>query len=264
MKLGTFRAAICSLALGAVITLTLTTPNWAAKRDKYTEIDVVDGATVSGRISFEGAIPVDAIEMIKITKNNDVCGDGDREVVWVDVKDGALRGAFVFIKKIEEGKSWSKPEYGEYLVVQKGCRFRPWAQVVRPGPIIIRNSDAGVLHNINAREMIGVKKGRIVMKTLFNFGQPEVGDLVDKIQPRRSSYIAINCEAHNFMFGFMLAPTHPYAVVVDDDGSYTIDDLPPGSYKLMAWHPRFGLQETKITVGANETIESNFTYSDSQ
>ena len=264
MKLVTFRSAICTIALGAAVSLALTVPNWAAKRGSYAEVDVADGATVSGRVSFEGAIPADAIEMIKITKNNDVCGDGDREVVWVDVKDGALRGTFVFIKKIEEGKNWPKPEYGEYLVEQKGCRFRPWAQVVRPGPIIIRNSDAGVLHNINAREMIGVKKGRIVMKTLFNFGQPEVGDINDKVQPRRSSYIAINCEAHNFMFGYIMAPTHPYAVVVGEDGSYTIDNLPPGSYTLIAWHPRYGLQEEKITVGANETIQSNFAFSDNQ
>ena len=180
------------------------------------------------------------------------------------MKGGALRGVFVFLDKIKSGKKWGKPEFGEYMVNQKGCRFRPWAQVVRPGPFVIRNSDAGVLHNINARELIGVEKGRVVKKTLFNFGQPDPGDIKDKIKPRRSSYIGINCEAHNFMFGFILAPTHPYAVVVGEDGSFSIDNIPPGKYTLKAWHPRFGIKKAKITVAPKGTVETNFAFAEAQ
>ncbi len=260
----TSKLPIVSLVLAAFASLALAAPVEAAKKDKYKEMDVADGGTVTGKISFEGAVPADAIEKILITKNVDVCGEGEREVAWVDVKDGALRGVFVFISKIEEGKAWPKPEMGTYLVNQKGCRFRPWAQVVRPGPFVIRNSDAGVLHNINARELIGVEKGRVVKKTLFNFGQPDPGDITDKIKPRRSSYIGINCEAHNFMFGFIMAPVHPYAVVVGDDGSYAIDNLPPGKYTLKAWHPRYGVKKTKITVAAKGAQEIDFTFSDSE
>lgn len=254
------KGLITSFLLGAAVSVSLAFPA-EARRDKYKEVDVPDGGTVTGKVVFEGAVPADAVERIKITKNVDVCGDGEREVAWIDVKDGALRGAFVFINKIKQGKKWAKPELGEYLVDQKGCRFRPWAQVVRPGPIVIRNSDAGVLHNINARELIGVEKGRIVKKTLFNFGQPDPGDIKDKIKPRRSSYIGINCEAHNFMFGFLLAPTHPYAVVVGDDGSFSIDNIPPGKYTLTAWHPTLGLKKTKINIGAKGSVETNFTFS---
>jgi len=256
-----FTTLVATLAVTGVVMSVLAVPADAAKRPKYKEVAVSDGGTISGKVSFEGAVPADAIESIKITKNNDVCGDGDREVVWVDVKDGALRGVFVFLAKIKAGKKWAKPELGTYLVNQKGCRFHPWAQVVRPGPIIIRNSDAGVLHNINARELIGVEKGRVVKKTLFNFGQPDPGDLKDKIKPRRSSYIGINCEAHNFMFGFMMAPPHPYAVVVGEDGSYSIDNVPPGKYTLKAWHPTFGVKKVKIKVDAKGKVETNFAFS---
>lgn len=247
---------VTATAIGGALTGTAT-----AKGPDYVETEVTDGGTITGRISFEGAVPDTAVERILITKNNDVCGDGEREVVWIDVADGALRGTFVFLDKIEAGKAWPKPEFGEYMVLQKGCRFRPWAQVVRPGPIIIRNDDAGVLHNINAREMIGVEKGSTVKKTLFNFGQPEVGDITDKVEPRRSQYVAINCEAHNFMFGFMMAPPHPYAVVVGEDGSYSIDGVPPGTYTLKAWHPTLGLQETEITVDAQGSVTADFVFS---
>ncbi|MHA1165763.1 MAG: carboxypeptidase-like regulatory domain-containing protein [Alphaproteobacteria bacterium] len=256
-----FNKLFTASLLAAFVSVACVAPADAAKRGKYKEVDVTDGGAVKGKVTFKGDAPADAIENILITKNEDVCGKGEREVVWVDVKDGALRGVFVFISKIKEGKKWAKPEFGEYLVNQKGCRFRPWAQVVRPGPFVIRNSDAGVLHNINARELIGVEKGRVVKKTLFNFGQPDPGDIKDKIKPRRSSYIGINCEAHNFMFGYMLAPVHPYAVVVGDDGSFSIDNIPPGKYTLKAWHPRFGVKKAKIEVSAKGSLDVNFEFS---
>ena len=248
-----------SLSVAAVVVIASTSYGWAAKA-KYKEIDVAGGGSIKGKVTFEGALPEGAVEKILITKNPEVCGTGEREVVWIDVKDGALRGTFVFIDKIKEGKKWGKPEFGTYLVDQKGCRFNPWAQVVRPGPIIIRNSDKGVLHNINAREMIGVEKGRVVKKGIFNFGQPEPGEINDKLKPRRSHYIGINCEAHNFMFGFIMAPVHPYAVVVGDDGSFTIENIPPGKYKVKAWHPTLGVMKMKLTVPAKGTVDANFKF----
>lgn len=250
------------LIAGPLLTMGLITPGHAAA---YKEVDVGDGGSVKGKVMFEGELPVDAIEKITITKNPDVCdedGTGVREVVWVDVQDGALRGAFVFIEKVAEGKKWELPEGGQFVITQKGCRFRPWAQIVRRGPITIRHSDPdSVLHNINAREMIGVEKGRIIKRTMFNFGQPDPGDIVKKLRPRRSPFISLNCEAHNFMFGFMMAPKHPYAVVVDEDGSYTIGDIPAGEYTVKAWHPRFGLKEATVIVTAGAAIDADFTFS---
>lgn len=230
----------------------------------YSEGDVANGGTITGKLMFDGDLPDDAIDKVAINKNPEVCdvdGTGYRDVVWVDVKDGALRGAFVFIDKISSGKKWTEPEGGKYVILQKDCRFRPWVQVARRGNITIRHDDtASVLHNINMREMIGVEKGRVVKRTMFNFGQPEPGDIEKPLKPRRSSFISMNCEAHNFMFGFMMAPEHPYAVVVGEDGSFSLGDVPPGEYTLKAWHPRLGVQKTTIIVAENGTAEANFTF----
>ena len=254
--------------LAALSLLLALPPAGLAAKKQYQEIEVTDGGNISGRVTFTGELPVDAIDRIAINKNPDVCdedGSGYREVVWVDVKDGALRGSFVFIDKIASGKQWGEPQGEGYLVLQEGCRFRPWAQVVRPGKITIRHADPdSVLHNINTREMIGVEKGRVVKRTMFNFGQPDPGDIIKKLKPRRSPFISLNCEAHNFMFGFMMAPGHPYAVVVGEDGSYSIDGVPSGDYTVKAWHPRFGIQKTKISVSAGATASADFMFSDSE
>jgi hypothetical protein len=237
----------------------------AAQAADYKEGSVANGGAVTGKVTFSGALPADAVEKITITKNPEVCDvdkTGAREVVWVDVKDGALRGAFVFIDQIEAGKKWPAPKAGKFVINQEGCRFRPWAQVVKPGPLTIKHSDpATVLHNINARELIGVEKGRVVRSTIFNFAQPDPGEIVKDLAVKRSQFVSLNCEAHNFMFGFMLAPPHPYAVVVGDDGSYSIDDVPPGEYVLKAWHPKFGLKEAKVNVPAGGKAQASFAFS---
>ncbi|HJL57039.1 MAG TPA: hypothetical protein QF597_06045, partial [Arenicellales bacterium] len=75
------------MAMAGCLSVALPSVGIAAK--KYTEIDVVDGGSIAGRVTFEGELPIDAIDKISITKNIDVCDDegtGYREVVWVDVK----------------------------------------------------------------------------------------------------------------------------------------------------------------------------------
>ncbi|MBT5267134.1 MAG: DUF2012 domain-containing protein [Rhodospirillaceae bacterium] len=257
MRTGLVLAAFGALAL----VFTPATADAAKKKKKYEIIEVKNGASISGKVLFDGPLPDDAVENILITKNPDVCGKGEREVIWVDVKDGALRGAFVFLDRVKKGKDWGAPEGGAYLINQEKCRFSPWAQVVKPGPIKIRNSDKGVLHNINMREMIGVEKGRVAKRTMFNFGQPDPGDIEQVVKPRRSSYISINCEAHNFMFGYVMAPKNPYAVVVGEDGSFNLSNIPAGKYTLKAWHPRFGIKKAKVKVSAGGKLSQDFTFS---
>ncbi|MHA1109190.1 MAG: hypothetical protein ACTSQV_08740, partial [Alphaproteobacteria bacterium] len=86
------------LALGVTMVLGLPGAADAAKA-KYKEVAVENGGSVTGKVTFEGALPDTAVENILITKNPEVCGDGEREVVWIDVQAGALRGTFVFLQK---------------------------------------------------------------------------------------------------------------------------------------------------------------------
>lgn len=227
----------------------------------YTETIVTGGGSIKGKVFYRGALPEDAKEKIAIAKNMEVCGGNDREIIRVDVKKNVLRGVFVFIDSIREGKKWPPPEEGKYILTQKNCRFIPEYQVVRRGPLTIRNSDRGVLHNVNVREIIGVGGVRHVKRTLFNFAQPQTGEIEKELKPRRSPFIEITCEAHNFMFAYMIAPEHPYAVLVNDDGSFVLDDVPPGDYVVKAWHPTLGIREAKVTVPAEGAAKVNFEFS---
>ena len=39
-----------------------------------------------------------------------------------------------------------------------------------------------------------------------------------------------------------------------------IDNLPPGTYTIEAWHEMYGTQTQEVTVGASESAEITFTF----
>jgi hypothetical protein len=54
--------------------------------------------------------------------------------------------------------------------------------------------------------------------------------------------------------------TAPYYAVTDATGSFSIEDLPPGTYRLKAWHPILGTKEQELTVAPNETISLDLSF----
>jgi hypothetical protein len=173
---------------------------------------------------------------------------------------GALRGVFVLLDGITKGKQWPESD-PDALLDQKGCEFLPEFQIIRAGvPITVRNSDPDVLHNINIRELIETSSGRTVQRMLFNIAQPVPGDIKKKVKPQESPFLTVGCDLHNFMVAHVLAPEHPYAVVVEPDGTFLLNDVPPGDYSLVAWHPKLGKKTISVTVTAGGALETAFEF----
>lgn len=215
---------------------------------------VTSGAVLTGGVSFSGDVP-EASELL-ITRDFEVCGIGFRERREVDVAEsGGLRSVVVFINDVESGKSWPDAPDG-YLLDQRDCFFEPYIQVVPRGvDLQIANSDP-VLHNVHGYELIDDRRRR----TLFNLGQPEEGVISRPLRPRRGQQVGLECDAHDFMLGWIFAADNPYAVVVDSLGSFTIPDLPSGTYTVAAWHPFLGVEEQQVTVTEGVTAEIAFQF----
>jgi hypothetical protein len=207
------------------------------------------GGSISGKVAFKGTA---AAKKLPISKDNAVCGTGEREIVEVDAKGGNLAGAVVYVTKIDGGKPWGAID--KAVLDQKGCRFAPDVLVVRKdSELTIRNSDP-VLHNIHTYEIIGT-----VRRTMFNVGQPDKGDIKQPIKVRRSNAVKIECDAHDFMHAWAFAADNPYVAVTRDDGSFTIDGLPDGAYEVKAWHPVLGEKSTQLTVKGAASASFEFT-----
>lgn len=225
-------------------------------RASYREVPVADGGIVSGRVIYAGPEPEPA-ELL-ITRDFEVCGTGFRERPEVDVADdGGLRAVVVFVEGVEAGKAW--PEVpGGYLLDQRDCFFQPYIQIVpRGAELEISNSDP-ILHNVHGYEL--VDDGR--RRTLFNLAQPDVGVVTRSLRTRLSRRVGLECDAHDFMLGWIFATDNPYAVVVDSAGKFTLPNVPPGRYTVGAWHPFLGIRQQSVVIAPGATTEIEFEFAD--
>jgi hypothetical protein len=61
------------------------------------------------------------------------------------------------------------------------------------------------------------------------------------------------------MNGWYVVVKGPYATT-DENGNYTINNVPPGSYTVTAWQETYGTQTQKVTVAAGAAGAANFTF----
>jgi len=66
------------------------------------------------------------------------------------------------------------------------------------------------------------------------------------------------CDIHSQMTAFVVVLDNPFFVQPDEDGSFKIDRVPPGTYTLKVWHERLTAPEQKITVTAGGTAKASF------
>jgi uncharacterized protein (DUF2141 family) len=72
--------------------------------------------------------------------------------------------------------------------------------------------------------------------------------------------IPVKCNVHPWMRAYIAVVHHPFFAVTGDDGTFTIKNLPAGTYTLEAVHETYGTVDQQITVGANDTKTADLTY----
>ncbi len=60
------------------------------------------------------------------------------------------------------------------------------------------------------------------------------------------------------MEGYVVVVETPYYGITDEDGNYTIKNVPAGNYTLKIWHERLKAEEQTITVPKTGSTKVNF------
>lgn len=242
LKKSVFALAMLGLATGA-----------SAKG--YKEAAVSDGGRFVGTVSAGEA--ESESRNFTISKDTGICGEGGREVKLVEVNaEGMLANAVVFLSNIEEGKAMPA-ELMSLTLNQVACEFSPALGVMaNKGELTATNSDH-TLHNIHTYEQIGKSR-----RTVMNVSQPEAGDTVTKtVKLRRGNGMKVECDAHDFMHSFVYVAKNPYFSVADENGAFSITDIPAGTYEVMIWHGTLGEVEVgEVTIEANGEAMMALTY----
>ncbi|MFQ5848624.1 MAG: carboxypeptidase regulatory-like domain-containing protein [Candidatus Methylomirabilales bacterium] len=213
----------------------------------YEERPVENGGTLTGRVRFRGPIP--AAYVIRVTKDSAVFGQTVPDERLLISKDGTVANVVITIGGIERGKPWPplKPR-----VVNHGGRFVPHVQVARTGSrLAVVNRDP-VLHNTH-----GFQGGR----STFNVALPRYRRDRPVFEPlAEPGILEVMCDVHDWMNGWVAVLAHPYFALTGAAGTYTITDIPPGTYTVTAWHEQLGKQQARVTIPPTGRARLDFTF----
>jgi len=242
------------LIKGMACTVALLSFTGLAEAKKYTEITVTDGGSISGKVLAGSA--VEKTKKFTISKDPQICGEGNRDVPLVEIKNGTVKNSVVYLYKVKQGKAFPK-ELMNVALNQEKCAFTPAFSVMANGGKLTAVNSDGTLHNIHTYELIG--KAR---RTAINVSQPNAGDKVTKkIKMRKGVGMKIECDAHDFMHAYMFVAPSPYYAVVGENGEFTINDIPPGEYKIRLWQGFLGEikgGKVKVAAGTDTKIDLSF------
>ena len=70
--------------------------------------------------------------------------------------------------------------------------------------------------------------------------------------------VEVFCSIHANMHCVVLVLENPYFTVSGTSGAYSITNVPPGTYKLKAWHERLPVQTQEIVVPAEGEVKVDF------
>ncbi len=203
--------------------------------------------SISGKVSFSGSAP--ARQKLKMSADP-VClqqHSGEALSQEVVVNNGALQHVLVYVK---EGAQGSFPAPTTPVVInQVGCMYEPHVFGIQAGqPLEIRNSDP-TLHNINCQAKLNKK---------FNLAQPQKGMKTTKTFDKEEVGFSFKCNVHPWMSAHAGVFSHPFFAVSKEDGTFSIQGLPAGSYTVEAWHEKLGTQVQKITLAEGESKQVSF------
>jgi hypothetical protein len=259
------------LAVG-VYALTGFSPTFA-----YQEVPVTDGGKITGKVTLKGGKPVPRGFNLVTFPDPIYCGrisngNGFRLLKEFTVAaDRGVKDVVVMLTGIEKGKplAFQPPQ-----IEAKDCRFLPFVNIVRDNnQVSIVNMDP-VMHDIQAYET-----SELGPRVLFNIPLPmnphhpkEAGSdaeyhkhipghpMTQDIHMTKGRRIFVmQCGFHAYMETWGMAVENPYYALTDESGQFTISDIPPGTYKLVAWHPQErAIVEREVTITAKGSVTANF------
>ncbi|MDX1411839.1 MAG: hypothetical protein R3351_06750 [Nitrospirales bacterium] len=241
----------------------------------YEVAEVIDGATITGRIGFRG-VPPEPLRF-EVKKNSDVCGT-ERWLSKVEVHNDRLKGAVVMLQGVTKGKPFEasvhrgeSPNDGAFhyaggnaltlTVRTKSCNFGPYTGVLASQNLIRLENTDSVKHVLHSYAVRGRKAS--ILRSVHNrdiFPGSDIEVEFTTKHLKHSNVVAITCDRHDFMENRFYVVDNPYFSLSDREGHFTIGQVPPGTYVLVVWHPVLGEKRQEITVEPNGTIEMNFDF----
>jgi len=236
-------AVLSALGLLCCAALTLASKVYAAGEGKIT-----------GTVTLAGAAPhMRGIDMSKDPFCSKANASSPAHLENVVVGQGAgLENVVLYISEGLPAVALAAVPTTAPVFDQKNCVYTPHVLALDAGQTFKVSTSDQTAHNIhpNPNPMTG--------NIPWNLSQPAGSPAIVK-NWKAPEMIPVQCNIHPWMHGWFAVVKGPYATT-DEKGSYTIDNVPPGSYTVTAWQEDYGTQTQKVTVAAGKPGTADFSF----
>lgn len=215
--------------------------------------------TIKGRLVYGGDNPPAArvvVEKGKAPKDPTVCATDHAvlsQTLVVDPASKGVRHGFAYLVR----PKGSNPEavkgllarHEKVLVDQKQCEFVPHALAIHQDQVIEFKSSDAVNHNVHLT---------CFTNPPFNQVMGPSGSLERKFVAERRP-IALTCDIHPWMEGWIMVFDHPFFAVTKEDGSFEIKGVPAGEQKIVVWQKSVGYATEGGAQGMVVQVEADKT-----
>jgi len=156
------------------------------------------------------------------------------------------------------------PEIKNVVVYLKGVKFK--------GVLPVSHQEIRQEHEAFVPRVVAVTRGSTVdfpnadpfFHNVFSLSSASTFDLGRYPMGHQKSatlttagLVKVYCHIHSQMSASILVLDHPYFSVPEFDGSFTIPNVPAGTYTVVGWHERIGERTASVQVrpGATASIE---------
>ena len=227
---------------------------------------VAFAGNITGTVMYEG----DAPERPALTATKDQhCIDavqGTKSEALVVSKGKGIKNVVLYARV--RGAEITLPEDNP-VMDQVGCAYYPHVLVVPVGATVDITSSDPVAHNVHSH----AQKNKAP-----NFMVQEKN--VIPYEMVKDEPIKLTCDIHAWMTGYIVAVNSNFYTVTgykdaedkwlssdayeksEDTGKYTLENLPAGRVRVIAWHEELGTANKTVEVTADGDVNVNFTSAD--
>jgi len=167
-------------------------------------------------------------------------------VTVIDPKKAEVKGVIVYLTPSDK-PSGNYTKTQPLIISQNKKKFTPYIAVLQKGQKIKFNNQDDVTHHIYS----------VSGKNRFDF-KIKAGEHNSNINISTLGEVAMGCNIHDWMSGYVLVVDTPYFNNTTSTGRSHFENIPSGNYKLTIWHPQLETNNNEFKTDVIIQKEQNF------